>query len=172
MCPSLANKPTTNDQDWYNQIGRAAVKSHGDGIIGAYADGHAKKEPYKKYMKNNATFATSPACERELTAGPDGNWGSPDDPDNDVRAILGPPLGRELLMKRTFACWSSPCAAFSPGAAPAPSTPIAPDVEGARLPQDVRQGDARVQEGARTEDGAVTSLRPGHPARGAFPGHH
>ena len=88
-CPSLANTPTTNDQDWYNQIGRSAVKNHGDGIIGAYADGHAKKVPYKKFIHNNASFADSPACERMMTAGPDGNWNTPYDPDNDIARYWG-----------------------------------------------------------------------------------
>lgn len=88
-CPSLANTPQTNDQDWYNMIGRSAVKNHGDGIIGAYADGHAKKVPYKKFMRNNPSFADGPACERLMTAGPDGVWNTPDDPDNEITRYWG-----------------------------------------------------------------------------------
>ncbi|RYG48514.1 prepilin-type N-terminal cleavage/methylation domain-containing protein [bacterium] len=88
-CPSLANLPTNNDEDWYNMIGRSAVKNHGDGIIGAYADGHAKKVPYKKFMKNVPTFADGPACERSMTAGDDGTWNTPDDPDNDIARYWG-----------------------------------------------------------------------------------
>ncbi|RYG34338.1 prepilin-type N-terminal cleavage/methylation domain-containing protein [bacterium] len=89
MCPSLANVPTTNDQDWYNKVARSAVKNHGDGIIGAYADGHAKKVNYKKYTRNNATFAESPACELAMTAGPDNVWNTPDDPDNEFARYWG-----------------------------------------------------------------------------------
>ncbi|RYG27732.1 hypothetical protein EON81_29680 [bacterium] len=88
-CPSLANTATTNDQDWYNMIGRSAVKNHGDGIISAFADGHAKKMPYKKVQRNNATFTDSETCEKEVFGGPDKIYVTADDPDTEVTRYWG-----------------------------------------------------------------------------------
>ena len=88
-CPSLANTPTAVDQDWYNQCARAAVKYHGDGYINAYADGHAKKVPYKKLSVNQPSFSASGTCERTNTAGPDGQQGTADDLDNELTRAWG-----------------------------------------------------------------------------------
>ena len=88
-CPSLANTPTNNDQDWYNQAGRGAVKNHGDGIVTAFADGHAKKVPYKKYARNNPTFGASATCEQEVFGGADRTYVTADDPDNEVTRYWG-----------------------------------------------------------------------------------
>ena len=62
-CPSLANTPNNRGDDFYNQCARAAVKYHGDGLISAYGDGHAKKVPYKKLTVNQPSFSASGACE-------------------------------------------------------------------------------------------------------------
>ena len=62
-CPSLANTPGNGGEDDYNSCARAAVKYHGDGILAAYADGHAKKQPYKKLTVNQPNFGASGACE-------------------------------------------------------------------------------------------------------------
>jgi prepilin-type N-terminal cleavage/methylation domain-containing protein/prepilin-type processing-associated H-X9-DG protein len=88
-CPSLANTPDSRDNDFYNQCARAAVKYHGDGFIAAYADGHAKKLPYKKFMRNQPSFAASAQCEKENFAGPDGTLGTADDLDNELTRAWG-----------------------------------------------------------------------------------
>lgn len=81
-CPSVANTPTDRASDWYNQCARAAIKYHGDGIIAAYADGHAKKVNYKAITHNQPTFSASAQCESDYFYGPDGAWNTADDPDN------------------------------------------------------------------------------------------
>lgn len=88
-CPSLANSPGSTGDDYYNQCARAAVKYHGDGIISAYADGHAKKVPYQRLTKNQPSFAASGACETANTAGPDGVQGTADDLDNELTRAWG-----------------------------------------------------------------------------------
>ncbi len=88
-CPSLANTPTDRPTDWYNQCARAAVKYHGDGFIAAFADGHAKKQPYKKLMLNQPTFAASAQCEKDNFYGPDGNYGTADDNDTPLTRAWG-----------------------------------------------------------------------------------
>jgi len=88
-CPSLANTPTSRENDWYNQCARAAVKYHGDGLIAAYADGHAKKVPYKRLTVNQPTFAASVTCEQTNFAGADGNRGTADDLDNELTRAWG-----------------------------------------------------------------------------------
>jgi len=88
-CPSLANIPTNQGDDDYNQCSRAAVKYHGDGIISAYTDGHAKKVPYLRLAVNNPTFSASSNCEATNYAGPDGNRGTADDLDNELTRAWG-----------------------------------------------------------------------------------
>lgn len=88
-CPAVSQTPTNRFDDWYNQIARAAIKYHGDGIIAAYADGHAKKTPYKRIMHLQSTFADSGNCERTYFYGPDGNYGTSDDPDTETTRAWG-----------------------------------------------------------------------------------
>jgi prepilin-type N-terminal cleavage/methylation domain-containing protein/prepilin-type processing-associated H-X9-DG protein len=88
-CPSVANTPTDRSTDWYNQVARAAIKYHADGVIAAYADGHAKKNNYKRIMKNQTSFAGSAQCEKDNFYGPDGNYGTADDPDNEMTRAWG-----------------------------------------------------------------------------------
>ncbi len=88
-CPSLANTPNSKGEDWYNQCARAAVKYHGDGLISAYSDGHAKKVPYKKLSVSQPTFAASNACEYTNFAGPDHQFGTSDDVDNELTRAWG-----------------------------------------------------------------------------------
>ncbi|CAN5609314.1 hypothetical protein BH11ARM2_BH11ARM2_19650 [soil metagenome] len=88
-CPSLASTPSNGGEDDYNSCGRAAVKSHGDGMIAAYADGHAKKQNYKKFMVNQPDFGASRTCESTNTAGPDGQQGTSDDLDNELTRAWG-----------------------------------------------------------------------------------
>ena len=88
-CPSLVNTPTDNGTDYYNMVARSAVKYHGDGIISAFADGHAKKIPYKKVAKDNPTFAASDACEKSTFGGADGVYVTNDDPDTETTRYWG-----------------------------------------------------------------------------------
>ena len=88
-CPALAKTPSSNDEDWYNMIGRSAVKNHGDGLITAFADGHAKKVNYKKFQRNNADFGASATCETEVFGGADRTYVTSDDPDNEVTRYWG-----------------------------------------------------------------------------------
>jgi prepilin-type N-terminal cleavage/methylation domain-containing protein/prepilin-type processing-associated H-X9-DG protein len=88
-CPSVANTPTSRETDWYNQIARAAIKYHGDGVVAAYADGHAKKTPYKRIMQLQPSFAESGNCERTFFYGPDGNFNTADDPDTEMTRAWG-----------------------------------------------------------------------------------
>jgi prepilin-type N-terminal cleavage/methylation domain-containing protein/prepilin-type processing-associated H-X9-DG protein len=88
-CPAVAVSPTNRFDDWYNQIARAAIKYHGDGVVAAYVDGHAKKTPYKRIMRLQTSFAASGACERENFYGPDGNFNSADDPDTELTRAWG-----------------------------------------------------------------------------------
>jgi len=88
-CPSLANIPTSRDVDRYNQIARAAVRFHGDGIIGAYVDGHAKKTQYKRITQNQPDFNASAACESKNFYGPDGSFGNADDNDTEMTRTWG-----------------------------------------------------------------------------------
>ena len=88
-CPSLANAPANGGEDDYNSCARAAVKYHGDGMIAAYADGHAKKPNYKKYMVPQPTFAASRTCEFTVSAGPDGQQGTSDDLDTELMRAWG-----------------------------------------------------------------------------------
>ncbi|RYG75372.1 prepilin-type N-terminal cleavage/methylation domain-containing protein [bacterium] len=88
-CPSLANTPNSRDEDFYNQCARSAVRNHGDGLISAYADGHAKKVPYKRLAVNQPTFAASSACETTNFAGPDGTRGTADDLDTELTRAWG-----------------------------------------------------------------------------------
>jgi prepilin-type N-terminal cleavage/methylation domain-containing protein len=88
-CPSVANTPTSRATDWYNQVARAAIKYHADGVISAYADGHAKKSNYRSIMKENASFAASATCESTWFYGPDGQYGTADDPDNAMTRAWG-----------------------------------------------------------------------------------
>jgi len=88
-CPSVANTPPDRYADWYNQIARAAIKYHADGVIGAFADGHAKKLNYKQVMKNQPTFAASAQCEKDNFYGPDGNAGTSDDNDTPMTRMWG-----------------------------------------------------------------------------------
>jgi prepilin-type N-terminal cleavage/methylation domain-containing protein/prepilin-type processing-associated H-X9-DG protein len=88
-CPSVANTPTSRNNDWYNQVARAAIKYHADGVIAAYADGHAKKSNYKRIMQNQPSFAASAQCEVTNFYGPDGNYNTSDDPDNEMTRAWG-----------------------------------------------------------------------------------
>ena len=88
-CPSLANTPSNGGEDDYNSCARAAVKYHGDGMIAAYADGHAKKVNYKRFMVPQPTFAASRMCEFTNSAGPDGIQGTADDVDNELMRAWG-----------------------------------------------------------------------------------
>lgn len=88
-CPSVASTPTDRGTDWYNQLARAAIKYHGDGVVAAYADGHAKKTPYKRIMRNQPNFGASGACEVANFYGPDGNFGTSDDPDTELTRAWG-----------------------------------------------------------------------------------
>lgn len=88
-CPSVSNAPTSRATDWYNQCARAAIKYHADGVISAYADGHAKKVNYKSIMRNQATFAASAQCERDWFYGVDGAYNTSDDPDNAMTRAWG-----------------------------------------------------------------------------------
>ncbi|WP_025229525.1 prepilin-type N-terminal cleavage/methylation domain-containing protein [Fimbriimonas ginsengisoli] len=88
-CPSVANTPTDRSTDWYNQLARAAIKYHGDGLIAAYADGHAKKSPYKQWMKNQPSFSDSAQCEKDNFYGPDGQAGTADDNDTPLTRAWG-----------------------------------------------------------------------------------
>ncbi|CAN5394626.1 hypothetical protein BH11ARM2_BH11ARM2_10530 [soil metagenome] len=88
-CPALSQTPTSSNDNYYNQVARAAVKYHGDGIISAFADGHAKKVPYLKVSKNNPDFTASRACESELFYGDNRNPGDSDDYDNALTRYWG-----------------------------------------------------------------------------------
>ena len=89
-CPALASDPAgDNNNDKYNQCARAAVKYHGDGIIAAYVDGHAKKTPYKRLAVNQPNFGASATCENTNYAGPDGVRGNADDFDNELTQAWG-----------------------------------------------------------------------------------
>jgi len=88
-CPSVASTPTNRYDDWYNQIARAAIKYHGDGVIAAYVDGHAKKTPYKRIMRLQTSFAASGQCEVTNFYGPDGGFGTADDPDTELTRAWG-----------------------------------------------------------------------------------
>ncbi len=88
-CPSLANTPSNGGEDDYNSCARAAVKYHADGMIAAYADGHAKKVPYKKFMVPQPTFAASRTCEFTNSAGPDGQQNTADDLDTELMRAWG-----------------------------------------------------------------------------------
>jgi prepilin-type N-terminal cleavage/methylation domain-containing protein len=88
-CPALSQTSTSNGEDQYNQLARAAVKYHADGMIASYADSHAKKVPYKQWMTNNPTFAASGQCETTNFYGPDGNYGTADDNDTPLTRAWG-----------------------------------------------------------------------------------
>lgn len=88
-CPAVSQTPTNRYDDWYNQIARAAIKYHADGVIGAYVDGHARKTSYKRIMKLQNTFAESGACESTFFYGPDGSFGTADDPDTEMTRAWG-----------------------------------------------------------------------------------
>jgi prepilin-type N-terminal cleavage/methylation domain-containing protein len=88
-CPAVSQTPTNRFDDWYNQIARAAIKYHADGVIGAYVDGHAKKTPYKRIMKLQPTFGASGQCEVTNFYGPDGNFNTSDDPDTEMTRTWG-----------------------------------------------------------------------------------
>ena len=88
-CPSVANAPTDRSTDWYNQIARAAIKYHADGVIAAFADGHSKKINYKQAMKNQPTFAASGQCEKDNFYGPDGINNTADDNDTPLTRMWG-----------------------------------------------------------------------------------
>ena len=81
-CPAVAVTPTTWYDDEYNQLARAAIKYHADGIIASYTDSHAKKANYKQITKPQVSFAASGQCEKDNFYGPDGVQGTADDPDN------------------------------------------------------------------------------------------
>ncbi|MGV3615461.1 MAG: prepilin-type N-terminal cleavage/methylation domain-containing protein [Fimbriimonas sp.] len=88
-CPALSQTSTSNGQDQYNQLARAAVKYHGDGLIVSYADSHAKKINYKSVMRPNNTFAEADTCEKVNFYGPDNNYNTADDNDTPLTRAWG-----------------------------------------------------------------------------------
>ena len=88
-CPSLSSTPGNGGEDDYNSCARAAVRYHGDGMIAAYADGHAKKPNYKRFMVNQPSFGASRTCEFTVSAGPDGQQGTADDLDTEIMRAWG-----------------------------------------------------------------------------------
>jgi prepilin-type N-terminal cleavage/methylation domain-containing protein len=88
-CPALSQTSTSNGQDQYNQLARAAVKYHGDGLIVSFADSHAKKVNYKQYMRSNPTFAAADQCEKTNFYGPDGVNNTGDDNDTPLTRAWG-----------------------------------------------------------------------------------
>ncbi len=88
-CPAVAVTPTSYDTDEYNQLSRAALKYHGDGIIASYTDSHAKKSNYKQITKPQTSFGASAQCEKVNFYGPDGVQGTADDPDTALTRAWG-----------------------------------------------------------------------------------
>lgn len=88
-CPAVAVTPTDYWTDEYNQISRAAIKYHADGIIASFADSHAKKVNYKQATKPQTSFAGSAQCEKDNFYGPDGQYGTADDLDTPLTRMWG-----------------------------------------------------------------------------------
>lgn len=88
-CPALSQTPTDRSSDQHNQIARAAVKYHSDGILGVYVDSHAKKANYKSLTHPQTSFSASDQCEIDTFYGPDGYAGTGDDPDNVITQAWG-----------------------------------------------------------------------------------
>lgn len=72
----------------FNALAKAANKYHGDGIITAFGDGHAKKMPRRQFIQDNASEGAVWTC-RSRNWGPDGNRGTADDLDNEVTRFWG-----------------------------------------------------------------------------------
>lgn len=85
---------TDTRKDWwwsqkFNSIPKAAQKYHGDGIIAAFGDGHAKKVPRAKYIMDVKSEGEIWDKCRHRNWGPDGQAGTSDDSDNDVSRFWG-----------------------------------------------------------------------------------
>ena len=88
---SFLTDPRTN---WwwsqrFNGIAKAANKYHMDGIIASFGDGHAKKMPRAKYIKDNTSEGQIWSTCINRNFGPDGTRGTADDLDNDVTRFWG-----------------------------------------------------------------------------------
>mgnify|MGYP000858216607 FL=1 len=70
-CPALGQTATNWGQGQYNPVSDAAIKFHGEGIIASFSDSHAKKFNYRKWTRNNPSFAASGTCESDLFYGPE-----------------------------------------------------------------------------------------------------
>ncbi|RYG29550.1 prepilin-type N-terminal cleavage/methylation domain-containing protein [bacterium] len=90
-CPVPGIDADGNDfeRSLYNPINDAATRYHGAGLIGSFADTHAKKFPIRKYTRPNAAFAGVDACRTTNFHGPDGSWNTPDDPDTELTRFWG-----------------------------------------------------------------------------------
>jgi len=88
-CPAVAVTPTNWWNDQSNQLARSAVKYHADGIVATFVDSHAKKINYSSILHPQADFSTEPACEVNTFYGPDGQYGTPDDPDTPTTRAMG-----------------------------------------------------------------------------------
>ncbi len=88
-CPALTQTAGNQLDGQYNPVARAAVKYHGDGIIASFADSHAKKYNYKKWTKQNTTFAASAQCERTNFYGADSTENTADDNDTELTRFWG-----------------------------------------------------------------------------------
>lgn len=88
-CPALTQTANNGGEGQFNAVARAAVKYHGDGLITSFADSHAKKFNYKKWMKENANFGASGTCERNNFYGPDNTENTADDNDTDLTRFWG-----------------------------------------------------------------------------------
>jgi prepilin-type N-terminal cleavage/methylation domain-containing protein/prepilin-type processing-associated H-X9-DG protein len=86
-CSSLENKGFGNEQ-WFNGLARNANKNHGDGLIVSFGDGHAKKLPRLKFIKNVPVSGDLDAC-RKRRWGADGVRGNADDLNNEESRFWG-----------------------------------------------------------------------------------
>jgi prepilin-type N-terminal cleavage/methylation domain-containing protein len=88
-CPAVSQTPTEWWDDQSNQLSRAAINYHTNGIISTYVDGHAKKVPWQSVTTPQATFATEDQCQSTNFYGPDGQYGTADDPDTPLTRAWG-----------------------------------------------------------------------------------
>ena len=88
-CPAPSQTPTEWWDDQSNQLARAAIAYHANGIISTFVDGHAKKIQYGSITTAQATFATENQCQSTNFYGPDGQYGTVDDPDTALTRAMG-----------------------------------------------------------------------------------
>jgi prepilin-type N-terminal cleavage/methylation domain-containing protein len=88
-CPAITQTANNWGEGQYNPIAKAAIKYHGEGLIGSFADSHAKKYNYKKFTIQNATFAASGQCEVTNFYGPDSSADTADDNDTALTKFWG-----------------------------------------------------------------------------------